>query len=310
MSVTVFGKINIDTFLYIDRIRVGENHMCTKTFTDIGGKGANVAIALAKLNVPCELVATVGNDSISQTVLKRLEKYGVGVGSIKSCEEQIGKTFVVVESDGRNTMFHILGANAHLTPDKVDWTFLETCKAVFVQMGIPSETAQEVIMMSKRNGKYVFVDPAGFSETIDLQTLAYADTVAPNEVEILKMTKENEIERAVKKLLSVGVEEVVVKLGKKGATLYTEKMSYHVDAHNVEVVDTTGAGDAFNAAYMFAKLKKLDVRDALKLAIAASALTVTKVGSSSASPTRDKLAEFLKLKGEERLAEVVLEGSV
>jgi ribokinase len=87
-------------------------------------------------------------------------------------------------------------------------------------------------------------------------------------------------------------------------------MSYHVDAHDVEVVDTTGAGDAFNAAYMFAKLKKLDVRDALKLAIAASALTVTKVGSSSASPTRDKLAEFLKLKGEERLAEVVLEGSV
>ncbi|MBC7123122.1 carbohydrate kinase family protein [Pseudothermotoga hypogea] len=310
MSVTVFGKINIDTFLYIDRIHVGENHLCTKTFTDIGGKGANMAIALAKLNVPCELVAMVGNDSISQTVLKRLEKYGVGIGSIRVCEEQIGKTFVVVESDGRNTMFHILGANAHLTPDKVDWTFLETCKAVFVQMGIPSETAQEVIMMSKRNGKYVFVDPAGFSETIDLQTLAYADTIAPNEVEILKMTKESEIEKAVKKLLNVGVEEVVVKLGKKGATLYTEKMSYHVDAHDVEVVDTTGAGDAFNAAYMFAKLQKLDVKDCLKLAIAASALAVTKIGSSSASPTRDKLAEFLKLKGEERLAKVVLEGSV
>lgn len=310
MSVTVFGKINIDTFLYIDRIHVGENHLCTKTFTDIGGKGANMAIALAKLNVPCELVAMVGNDSISQTVLKRLEKYGVGIGSIKVCEEQIGKTFVVVESDGRNTMFHILGANAHLTPDKVDWTFLETCKAVFVQMGIPSETAQEVIMMSKRNGKYVFVDPAGFSETIDLQTLAYADTIAPNEVEILKMTKESEIEKAVKKLLNVGVEEVVVKLGKKGATLYTEKMSYHVDAHDVEVLDTTGAGDAFNAAYMFAKLQKLDVKDCLKLAIAASALAVTKIGSSSASPTRDKLAEFLKLKGEERLAKVVLEGSV
>ncbi|MDI6861816.1 MAG: ribokinase [Pseudothermotoga sp.] len=310
MSVTVFGKINIDTFLYIDRIHVGENHLCTKTFTDIGGKGANMAIALAKLNVPCELVAMVGNDSISQTVLKRLEKYGVGIGSIRVCEEQIGKTFVVVESDGRNTMFHILGANAHLTPDKVDWTFLETCKAVFVQMGIPSETAQEVIMMSKRNGKYVFVDPAGFSETIDLQTLAYADTIAPNEVEILKMTKESEIEKAVKKLLNVGVEEVVVKLGKKGATLYTEKMSYHVDAHDVEVLDTTGAGDAFNAAYMFAKLQKLDVKDCLKLAIAASALAVTKIGSSSASPTRDKLAEFLKLKGEERLAKVVLEGSV
>ncbi|AJC73456.1 ribokinase [Pseudothermotoga hypogea DSM 11164 = NBRC 106472] len=308
--MTVFGKINIDTFLYIDRIHVGENHLCTKTFTDIGGKGANMAIALAKLNVPCELVAMVGNDSISQTVLKRLEKYGVGIGSIRVCEEQIGKTFVVVESDGRNTMFHILGANAHLTPDKVDWTFLETCKAVFVQMGIPSETAQEVIMMSKRNGKYVFVDPAGFSETIDLQTLAYADTIAPNEVEILKMTKESEIEKAVKKLLNVGVEEVVVKLGKKGATLYTEKMSYHVDAHDVEVVDTTGAGDAFNAAYMFAKLQKLDVKDCLKLAIAASALAVTKIGSSSASPTRDKLAEFLKLKGEERLAKVVLEGSV
>ncbi|HBT40015.1 MAG: PfkB domain protein [Thermotoga sp. 50_1627] len=310
MSVTVFGKINIDTFLYIDRIRVGENHLCTKTFTDIGGKGANTAIALAKLSVPCELVAMIGNDSISQAVLKRLKKYGIDIGSIKVCEEQIGKTFVVVESDGRNTMFHILGANAHLTPDKIDWTFLETCNAVFVQMGIPSETAQEVIMMSKRNGKYVFVDPAGFSEMIDLQTLAYADTVAPNEIELLKMTKENEIEKAVKKLLGVGVEEVVVKLGRKGATLYTEKMSYHVDAHNVEVVDTTGAGDAFNAAYMFAKLKKLDAKDSLKLAVAASALAVTKVGSSSASPTRDKLAEFLKLKGEERLAEVVLEGSV
>lgn len=310
MSVTVFGKINIDTFLYVDRIHVGENHLCTKTFTDIGGKGANTAIALAKLNVPCQLVGMIGTDSVSQTVLKRLEKHGVGIDSIQSCEEQIGKTFIVVESNGRNTMFHILGANAHLTPDKIDWTFLERCKAVFVQMGIPSETAQEVIMMSKRNGKYVFVDPAGFSETIGLQILAYADTVAPNELELLRMTKETEIEKAVKKLLNVGVEEVVVKLGGKGATLYTEKMSYHVDAYDVEVVDTTGAGDAFNAAYILAKLKKMNVRDALKLAVAASALAVTKVGSSSASPTRDKLVEFLKSKGEESLAKAVLEGSL
>lgn len=309
ISVTVFGKVNIDTFLYIDKLRIGENHLCLKTFTDIGGKGANTAIALAKLNVPCELVATVGSDSISQTALKRLEKFGVGTSSIKSCEEQIGKTFIVVESDGRNTMFHILGANAYLTPEKVDWTFLETCAAVFVQLGIPAETAQEAIMMSKRNGKYVFVDPAGFSESMDLQILAYADTVAPNEVELLRITRETEIEKAVKKLLNIGVEEVLVKLGRRGANLYTEKASYHVDAFDVEVVDTTGAGDAFNAAYIFAKLNKFDLRDALKLAVAASALVVTKVGSSSASPTREKLVEFLKLKGEERLAKAVLEGS-
>lgn len=308
MNVVVLGKVNIDTFLYIDKIHIGENHMCSKTFTDIGGKGANTAIALAKLNVPCSLVAMVGNDSVSQTVLRRLEKQGVNIDSVRSGDEQIGKTFIVVESNGRNTMFHILGANALLTPDKIDWTFLETCSAVFVQLGIPSETAQEVIMMSKRNGKYVFVDPAGFSETFDLQTLAYADTVAPNEVELLRMTKESEIEKAAKKLLNLGVEELVVKLGKHGATLYMEKMSYHANAYEVDVVDTTGAGDAFNAAYMLAKLKKLDVRDALKLAVAASALTVTKIGSSSASPTRDKLAEFLKSKGEEKLARIVTEG--
>ncbi|MFN3283226.1 MAG: carbohydrate kinase family protein [Pseudothermotoga sp.] len=292
--VAVFGKVNVDTFLYIDQIRIGENHMCQQTLVDIGGKGANTAIGLVKLGIDCHLVACVGNDAISQSVVKKLEKTGVDTSFIKSCNAQTGKTFVVVESNGRNTMFHILGANSHLSPEMIDWTFLEKSTAVFLQLGIPIDTVREIVLMSKRNGKYVYIDPAGFVDESFLEIVAYADTIAPNENELLRMTKETDIEKAAKKLLSFGVEEVVVKLGSKGATFFSEKTSIHVDAYKVDVVDTTGAGDAFNAAYITGKMKKLSLKDTLKLAVAASAICVTRQGTSSASPTKEELLQFLK----------------
>ncbi|HBJ80941.1 MAG: ribokinase [Pseudothermotoga sp.] len=300
-KVAIFGKINVDTFLYIDQLLIGENHLCQQTFVDIGGKGANTAIALAKLGIPCHLIACIGSDSISQSVLKKIEKYGVDTSFIRSCNAQTGKTFVVVESKGRNTMFHLLGANDHLTPEIIDWTFLEKSSAVFVQFGIPFETVREVVTMSKRNGKYVYIDPAGFPDESVFEIIAYADTVAPNETEILKLTKETNLEKAVKKLLSTGVEEVVVKLGSKGASLFTEKTSFHINAYEVNVIDTTGAGDAFNAAYIAGKMKKFGRRETLKLAVAASSICVSKQGTSSASPTKDELTSFLNSIGEKEL---------
>ncbi|HEY8541392.1 MAG TPA: ribokinase [Pseudothermotoga sp.] len=303
--VAVFGKINVDTFLYIDQLKIGENHMCQQTFVDIGGKGANTAVGLAKLGIDCHLIACIGNDAISQSVLKKLEKSGVDISFVKSCNTQTGKTFVVVESKGRNTMFHILGANSYLNPEMIDWTFLEKSTAVFIQLGIPIDTVREVVLMSKRNGKYVYIDPAGFVDESFLEIVAYADTVAPNEVELFKMTKETDIEKAAKKLLSSGVEEVVVKMGSKGASFFSEKASFHVDAYKVDVVDTTGAGDAFNAAYITGKMKKLSQRNTLKLAVAASAISVTRQGTSSASPTKEELIEFLKKIQEEDLITVL-----
>lgn len=303
-KVAVFGKVNVDTILYIDRLQIGENHLCQQTLVDIGGKGANTAIGLAKLGVDSYLVACVGTDSISQNVLKKLEKFGVDTSFIKSCAAQIGKTFVVVESKGRNTMFHILGANSYLNPEMIDWTFLEKSTAVFIQFGIPADTVREVISMSKRNGKYVYIDPAGFVDESILEIVAYADTIAPNEFELFKMTKETDIEKAAKKLLSFGVEEVVVKLGSKGASLFSEKTSLHIDAYEVDVIDTTGAGDAFNAAYIAGKMKKLSLRDTLKIAVAASAISVTRQGTSSASPTKEELMEFLTKAGEKDLTNI------
>ncbi len=303
-KVAVFGKVNVDTILYIDRLQIGENHLCQQTLVDIGGKGANTAIGLAKLGVDSYLIACVGTDSISQNVLKKLEKFGVDTSFIKSCAAQIGKTFVVVESKGRNTMFHILGANSYLNPEMIDWTFLEKSTAVFIQFGIPADTVREVITMSKRNGKYVYIDPAGFVDESILEIVAYADTIAPNEFELFKMTKETDIEKAAKKLLSFGVEEVVVKLGSKGASLFSEKTSLHIDAYEVDVIDTTGAGDAFNAAYIAGKMKKLSLRDTLKLAVAASAISVTRQGTSSASPTKEELMEFLTKAGERDLTNI------
>ncbi|MGJ8454899.1 carbohydrate kinase family protein [Pseudothermotoga sp. U03pept] len=300
-KVAVFGKVNVDTILYIDQLRIGENHHCEKTLVDVGGKGANTAIALAKLGVNCHLIACVGNDGISQSVVKKIEKYGVDTSFVKSCNAQTGKTFVVVESKGRNTMFHVMGANSYLTPEMIDWTFMEKCSAVFIQFGIPIETVREIVLMSKRNGKYVYIDPAGFADESVLEIIAYADTVAPNEVELFKITKEVELERAVKKLLSTGVEEVAVKLGARGASLFSEKTSLHIDSYPVEVVDTTGAGDVFNAAFIMGKLRKLPSKDLLKVAVAASALAVTRQGTSSSSPIKEELVSFLEEVGEKML---------
>lgn len=304
-KVTVFGKVNVDTFLYIDQLRIGENHMCHQTLVDIGGKGANTAIGLAKLGTDCQLVACIGNDTIAQSILKKLEKSGVDTSFIKSCNAQTGKTFIVVESKGRNTMFHILGANSYLNPEMINWTFLERSTAVFIQLGIPTDTVRETVLMSKRNGKYVYIDPAGFADESLMEIVAYADTVAPNESELFRMTKETDVEKAAKKLLSVGVEEVVVKMGSKGASFFSEKASFHVDAYEVDVIDTTGAGDAFNAAYITGKMKKLSLKDTLKFAVAASAISVTRQGTSSASPTKEELLEFLEKMGEKNLLAVL-----
>jgi len=300
-KIAVVGKVNIDTFIHVEKLEYGRNHLSKRVYTDVGGKGANTAAALAKLGFEPVLLASVGSDSSGKSALKRLEKLGVDTSLVNFSSFHTGRTFVVVDNQGQNTMFHALGANKDLLAENVNWIFLENSSIVFVQFGIPIETAREVVVMAKRNGKTVFVDPGGLESEVPFDILPFIDIIAPNESELFALSGKDTVEKGAKSLVSRGIETVLVKQDKKGASLYTAKSSFHFNAYDVNVVDTTGAGDAFNGAFIAAMILKMDPYDALKLAVASASLAVQKKGTSSSSPVREELMGFLKERGEDAL---------
>ncbi|HDG61484.1 MAG TPA: ribokinase [Thermotoga sp.] len=292
-KVIVLGKINIDVFYYVDDVKVGGNHVTQNTLLALGGKGANISIALAKLGVPVGIIGAVGEDIFGETALKELEKYGVDISRVIRVKGKTGFTTVVVDSKGENTMFNSLGANAHFSPEHIDWTFIDEYDILVAQAGVPPGTFLEIVSMAKRSGMTVFVDTSYPSE-IPEEAYSYMDYISPNLRELAGITGLNDPLKGARKLINKGVETVIVKMGKEGALIVDEKDSKHIKALDVEAVDTTGAGDAFDAGFILGKIKGLSDEESVGLGNVCAAISVTKKGASTSSPSIEELRNFIR----------------
>ena len=293
-KIVVLGSINMDLVAVAPSLpRPGETVMGDAFATLPGGKGANQAVAAARLGADVRMIGRVGDDVFGPMLLESLEANGVDVSDVVTTPGvSSGIAVILLDDERQNYIVGIYGANMACDGVQVAAASraLEGADALLLQMEIPLDVSLEAAGIARRMGVQVIYDPAPPSK---LSPAAYAtfDIVAPNqtEAEVLTGVMVGDIDsahEAAKALRSRGVTIAIVKLGEDGVVYSYEECSGHIPAFQVEAVDTVAAGDGFAGALSVALAEAKSMEDALRFANAAGALVVTKRGAQDAMPDR------------------------
>lgn len=298
MMIAVIGSSNVDLVLEVSHFtRPGETQKCTKLNRYPGGKGANQAVAGSKLGSEVFFLTCLGNDENAKFIKKELNKSGIAQG-INTTRLNNGLAVIEVTGSGENRIIIYPGANSKLTPDLIFQNKDELLNAdiLLLQNEIDFSATLAAAKIFKENNKTVIFDPAP-AKNIDKEVFKYVDVITPNENEAESITGiKNNIEKTANELIKMGLNNVLLKLGSKGIYFKGRRGTFQMSSYDVNVVDTTAAGDVFNAAFAVSLDKKLTTKKALEFATAAAALSVTKNGAQTSIPQRDEVISFLKAK--------------
>ncbi|UFJ41805.1 ribokinase [Brevibacillus humidisoli] len=299
-NVVVVGSINMDLVVEADRPpKMGETVSGQNIHFIPGGKGANQAVAAARLGAHVAMIGTVGRDAFGSQLTESLTANGVHSGALKVIEGTPTGVASILLAQGDNSIIVVPGANACCLPEDVEdhHSLIEEADVVLLQLEIPIETVEYAADMAKRCGKKVILNPAPARQLSD-QLLANIDVIIPNESELALLSgidpdSDLQLERAMRSLLDKGIESVITTLGAKGAAYMTrDGQRGTVPGYKVQVVDTTGAGDSFNAAVACSLAMGKSLADAVSFANQVAALAVTKLGAQQGMPTRDEVSQF------------------
>ncbi len=299
--VLVVGSANMDLVVQCPRMPIaGETIIGGRFSTVRGGKGANQAVACARLGADTWMLGRVGRDSFGDELLAGLTGDGVHCDHVgRDDAEPSGVAMILLDERGENSIVVAPGANRALTPDHVA-AAAEALgfDAVLCQLEVPLETVEAAMQAGREKGALTVLD-AGPPQALPARLVAAADVLSPNETEarvILGLGVDAELEpvAAAERLLEAGARSVVLKLGAEGALVGGPEGIEHVAAFRVEPVDTTGAGDAFTAALAVSLAEGQDLVDATRVAAGAGALAATVFGAAPSMPTRERLEEFLR----------------
>ena len=302
-KILIIGSANIDLSIHVRQIPlIGETVHGKSLERQPGGKGANQACAVGKLGGSGCFLCAIGSDSAGVLLQKSLEKSGVDLSRIKICDEETaGMAVVCVNNLGENNIVVVSGANAQCDPDYLEKqeALFQECSILLLQMEIPLESVVYAARKAKKLGKTVILNPAPVPDDFPEELYRFTDYLTPNEVELFKLANMEArcdmkaVIRAGNSLLEKGVKRLVVTLGSKGA-LYLEKNEERLFAPpDVPVVDTTSAGDTFNAAFAVKLAEGWSVEKAVRYANCASSLTVSRKGAQDSIPTARQVQEFL-----------------
>jgi len=301
-EIVVLGSLNMDLSINVPRIPLPGETICGGSMmTRPGGKGANQAAACARLGRQVAMIGCVGQDDFGRRMKDNLRSIGVDVSHIKEeTSAPSGTAMILVDTKGENCIVLSPGANQIVTIDPVDADLIKQAKILLLQLEITPETVCEAADIAKAAGVPVLLNPApaiAFNEDI----YAKIDYLIPNETEATLLTgvKVKDIpsaEKAAKILLERGTKTVIITLGADGAFLATNQRKVHVPALKTDVVDTTGAGDAFIGGFASALVQGKGIDLALNMASAAGALAATKAGAQTSLPTRQELESYLNQK--------------
>jgi ribokinase len=298
-KVLVVGSANIDLVTRVNHCpRPGETLLGRSFQTVPGGKGANQAVAAARLGAQTRFAGSVGNDAFGQMLRTTLSQSGVDIAHLKTDpHEPTGTAVIFVADEGQNAIVVTPAANRGLTPDDVHKLepLFAALDAVLMQLEIRLETVEAALDLARRHNVLSVVD-AGPAQEAHPAIVAKADICSPNETEAEAMTGVPvtdlaSAQRAAEKLRNMGAKEVVVKMGAQGA-LYLGKELIRVPGFKVDPVDTTAAGDAFTAALALV-WNRAQPREAIQFANAAGALAATVAGAQPSMPTRAAVNAFL-----------------
>lgn len=297
--IVVVGSINLDLVVGTDHIpRVGETVMGNRFNTFCGGKGANQAVAVAKLGYPVSLVGNVGNDTFGRKLRQGLEDGGVDTIAVNMVEGPSGVALITTARDGENSIVVVSGANAQLTPTllKNATPTLESAGFLLVQLEIPLGTVEYLAQFAEQHRIPLMLDPAPARE-LSRNLLGKVSWITPNETEIKELLKTDcgpRYDEAARLLRDSGAENVLLKLGSRGCIIAQRNLPQElVPAFSVKAVDTTAAGDAFNAGFAVGLMHGRTVTQSAVLASAVAAISTTRVGAQPSMPTFSEVMTFL-----------------
>lgn len=274
-----------------------------KNFTLVpGGKGANQAYAIGKLGTNTSMLGAVGNDEYGKKLLENLNAVNVNTsGIVKLDNINTGCAFINVDETGENSIVVISGANGKMTKELVDnnINLIEEADIIVMQLEIPVETVTYIAKIAKEKGKLVILDPAPAIANLSSELLSNVDIIKPNETEVqtlsgIQANSEDDIVRAAKSLLEKGANTVIVTLGKNGSLLVTKEKVQSFKSLDVQVVDTTAAGDSFTAALAKSLLEGNSIEKSIEFGHLVSSIVVTKKGAQTSIPNQAEIDTFLK----------------
>lgn len=301
--ILVAGSTNIDFVASVDTVpAAGETIISEGAYSFVpGGKGANAAVAGARLGADVVFCAKTGNDSYGKFLKKTYVDEGIDTRYVIADKEaNTGLASIFVESNGNNRITVFPGANRTLSADDVEEAFTTYPDALLVQFEIPHETVEAAIKFANDADVPAFVDAGPFSPDIKLENLGKMEIFSPNETEAYEFTgvrpinAESYIRICLDLYSRLDVKYIVLKLGGKGCYLYDGHLGEAFPSYHVCAVDTTAAGDAFTAALTYEYLRSGNIRSACMYANAVGALTVTKMGALPSLPTEKEVVEFIK----------------
>lgn len=304
-SILVFGSINIDLVTKTPRLPIaGETLQGYEFFTAPGGKGANQAVAAARLGIATHLVGRVGNDDFGRQLLANVQVAGVHTdGIFVDTSITSGIAVITVDDAGENQIIIIPGANGQLNESDVERLkgSLPGATALLMQLEIPLSTVLSAAQAAHAANVPVILDPAPAQNLPD-ELYPLVDIITPNQLEASHLVgfPVNGIEtaqQAATVLRQRGVNTVIVKLGAQGVYCTTASETFFVPAFSVQTVDTVAAGDAFNGALAVALAEGLSLREAVLWGVAAGAISVTTAGAQPSLPDRDTFDQFLRDRG-------------
>ena len=291
-KICVVGSLNIDLTVSMERFhQPGETVTGLDFNTFTGGKGGNQAVAAARLGGDVYMVGCVGEDAHGELYLNTLKKEGIDTTFVeKTGEVSTGVALIEVDKAGENRIAVVPGANHAVTTDLISRSVeaIEKSGVMLLQLETPIESVTHAAAIGKRNGLKVILDPAPARPLSDA-LLYLCDYITPNETELTTLTglpadTEEDAIFACSKLLKRGVKAVLHKRGAKGAMLVTKDGARMFPGFRVDAVDTTAAGDSFNAGFAAGLAMDMPVDDAVRLANAAGALSTTAMGAQGAMP--------------------------
>ncbi|MBQ3015739.1 MAG: ribokinase [Clostridia bacterium] len=306
-KILLIGSANMD--LSMNMLRVPEPG---ETLIDDGGiaytpggKGANSAVAFAKLGADCVFCTKLGKDAHGQKLFNYYKECGINTSHIKvDAEAPTGLALVMKEADGSNRIVVYPGANTTLSNENIIEAFACNPDAVYLGFEIPFATAVAAAKIASAKNIPIFIDAAPASKEYPLESLPYLEVFSPNETETFEYTgimprgTESCLKAAHSLFTRLKAKYIVIKLGSRGAFVYDGKHYDLVAAYKPDaVVDTTAAGDTFTAGMTLEYLRSGNIKSAMRYGAAAAAIAVSRKGAGASVPTEAEVFDFIKRKG-------------
>ncbi|SKC83563.1 ribokinase [Maledivibacter halophilus] len=300
-NILVIGSINMDMVIRVSHIpAVGETILAKDVKSFGGGKGANQAIAAARLDGNVSMIGRVGNDEYGKQSLENLKSSGVNVEGIEIDDNtQTGTAYIYVSDKGENNIVVYAGANEKLSVEQVKrFNYLfDSAEFCVIQLEIPLNVVEFVINLCNKKGVKVIFNPAPACDLSE-DVLKNTYILTPNETELAILTGQktdtiSNIESASYKMMERGVENIITTIGDKGSFFVNKGIKQLHEAIKVDSIDTTAAGDSFTGALAVALAEEKEIGEAINFATHVAAITVTKEGAQTSLPMRKEVEEIM-----------------